>query len=714
MLLTDLCSALASRSDWLELKSAEYGLKIISESNEKYEVPEISEASTCEPLNPALILLTAPAAVGKSTAAEYMSHLLHAPILDLSTLQVGTGTLEGALSKSLGIQASADFQISLIKGHSVLLVDALDEAEVRSGQANFKAFIRGLTDTALQITDGPSMIVMSRAESAQSLQSVFKEQGLQFSCYEIEAFNQEQSERYLDKRLVEVYSNTGRESVHRKHVLPFSTARQNLFAALASAISPSKEDIWADQGVRDFLGYAPVLDVAAEYLAVDNFASLTNDFGNNSGPGLVHWNLVAAVIDQLLLREQDKFRNQFKETSPFRRYGAARLLANMYSPEEQCARLLSYVENLQLDLDVPASLPVELRDSYESAVSTQLSNHPFLRGAGWFNVIFRDYVTARSLVSPITTSTASSSIRKTLLSASWKHSPMYGYFSYSLGKTTGEDLAYCHSEEVGAIYESLKSMCESGDELFTAVVEHGNRLLASFAVTRIDVDGFTLGPIVFLTHEGTKSISFPRELSRANIYNVPDVMLGGDHISFKFGDGVYLSCRDLLIAAKDVQVYIGESGTPVLMNVGSVLSEGVKVQAETADLAIFSSDLPYPWSRYQKTIDLQGVQSDAREARALFLEFRRIILRFKNAKDGEVAVYQPMMDNLVIGENKRARSVLDFLQSIQCVKLTRSMYLLDLNEYAKLKLSRSQLRDLETSPAVSEVSRRLLAFFRNS
>ncbi|MFF8591861.1 hypothetical protein ACF061_10490 [Streptomyces sp. NPDC015220] len=714
MLLSDLCELLPSSDSWYGLVSNNYGMREVVEANANYEIPEVRELQSSDPLTPSLMLITAPAAVGKSTAAEYMSNYLKCPILDLSHLQVGDGTLDGMASRSLGIRKNAQFQEALVESRAALIVDALDEAEVRSGQANFRAFVRGVADTASQVTgDRPSLVILSRAESSRIIQETFDDRKLPFVHFEIRPFGKEQSERYLERKVTDVYQNQGKEPLHLKHVQPYGTARDGLFAVLASAITQNKADFWEEPDVQDFLGYAPVLDVAAEYLAVDNFANLGGSAIGSSDKGFGHWDLVANVINQLLLREQSKFVTQFQEVDEFKRYGTAPLLSILYTPEEQCARLLDYVENMGLDLNLPASLPAGLRECYETAADTQLSNHPFLRGDGWFNVIFRDYVTARAQSSASTSAEAAKRIRSNVLSAEWKHSPMYGFFSYSLGKSVSGDASACHSDDLGALYESFKSACEADDRLVTAIGRAGNRLAASFSIVR--GDNPSIGPLHFFTHEGTVSITFPRELSNANIWDIPEVILGGDRPSFKFGPGVYISCGDLMVSASELQAYIGRDVSPVVLHAKSLISESIRIQGDVADVILICEEhLGFPWSKYQRRLNLGGLAADARERRALYLEFRRIVLRFKDAKDREAAVYQPMMDNLVIGSNKRARTVLDYLQDIGCVKLARSMYLLDLASFAELGISRSQLRDLEMTDAAQAISRDILAFAKRA
>ncbi|MFE1770054.1 hypothetical protein [Streptomyces sp. NPDC059008] len=717
VLLSDLAQLCGVQESWVGLISDAQGVREECTPQGNYVVPEVRTVRASDPLTPSLILITAPASVGKTTAARYLSLTLKAPVLDLSTLHVGSNTLEGALWKSMGAGASGRFVEEMKAGRATLIIDALDEAEIRSGQANFHAFLHGVAETAADMSGRPAMIMLSRAESARSLTDLFNERRIQYSHFEILPFGRTQAETYLNDRMVEVYAASSKEAIHHRYVAPFEKARDALFIRLSSVISSGSSDIWNDSAVRDFLGYAPVLDVAAEFLAVDNFTTLHREFSSSdAAEGTAHWHLVAQVIDHLLIREQEKFVTQFTKTSEFESFGARRLSLTLYTPEEQCARLLDYVERVSVPVDLPAHLPERLREPYESAVHSQLANHPFLRESGWFNVIFRDYVTARSLASATMSGDSGVSIRNRLLSAEWKHSPMFAYFTHALTQVKGGSVSTCHSELFGALYESFKSMCVADDILYFTAGRKSNRIYATYAVLskRGEETQLATRPLTFASFEGNLSLTFPRELSHAEIYEVPDVMLGGEGNSFKFGPSVYISCQDLLVAAKDVQVFgAGDEGeAPVLLNVSNLISDNVRIRVESTRLHVLCEDLSYPWTQYQKKVDPTVLRSSAREAWALYLEMRRIVLRFKDAKKGEAALYQPLVDNLVIGENRRARTALDFLQYIGCVELRNSMYLLDLAEFAKLGISRPQLRDLELSPQVLTASESLVEFAR--
>lgn len=698
MLISDIARQCSVRESWPVLQSADHGVREERASDGNYVPPEVKCICDCVPLFPSIIIITAPAAVGKSTAAAFLSNRLKAPILDLALLQVGDATLEGSLIKALGGRGFVDFDDELRAGTASLIIDALDEAEIRSGQANFQAFIRGVAEKAALISEGPSIILLSRAESARAAVDLFEARKIQYAHFEIMPFNEEQANRYLDNKLVDLYELTGGAHVHMRHRAPFIEARTLLFKTLASALSETADDLWSVAGVRDFVGYAPVLDVVAEYLCVDNFNNVKHSFEAAKAlpTELPQWKLVAQVIDQLLVREQGKFVAQFSKTASSKNLSEA-LRSVLYSPEEQCARLLEYVEGITLAIELPAHLPDDRRGAYEGAVEAQLVNHPFLRGNNWFNVIFRDYVAARTLESPSLPEEAAGAVRKRLLSSGWKHSPMFGYFCYSLGRASTGRFASCHAEVFGALYESFKSVCESSERAGVFAYGAGDRMVGLFCVFGENDKAPRLGPLEFVSHVGNLSLGFPRELSNSQIYNVPDVMLGGDSLSFKMGPDVSIQCKDLLVSSSELQIYVNDADSaPVIIVASSVISDNLKIKLQAPnDLLVVCPNLTHPWNQYQRVLDLGTLQENVREAQNLYIEFRRLVLRFKDAKRGQGAVFRPLMDNIVIGENRRARVVMDYLQNIGCVEQTGSLYLLNFSAFAKLGISRAQLRDLQ-------------------
>ena len=90
-----------------------------------------------EPLSCDILLFSASAAVGKSTFAKALSATSGVPLLDLSKVLVSTDSLRGIISAEMGDMAPGNFQ----HGQFSLVIDALDEGRIVSGDNNFYEFL---------------------------------------------------------------------------------------------------------------------------------------------------------------------------------------------------------------------------------------------------------------------------------------------------------------------------------------------------------------------------------------------------------------------------------------------------------------------------------------------------------------------------------------------------------------------------------------------
>ncbi len=89
------------------------------------------------PLTCEVVILTAPAAVGKSTLARGLCSSVGIPLLDLARVRVATHSLRGILSAEMG----PDGPLKLQKGEVCIVVDALDEGRLLSGDKNLEEFL---------------------------------------------------------------------------------------------------------------------------------------------------------------------------------------------------------------------------------------------------------------------------------------------------------------------------------------------------------------------------------------------------------------------------------------------------------------------------------------------------------------------------------------------------------------------------------------------
>src|SRR5699024_10935885 len=119
-----------------------------------------------------------------------------------------------------------------------------------------------------------------------------------------------------------------------------------------------------------------------------------------SGGIAPEWTILRSLTESLLTREHTRLLEGWLDDLRRPMFPDDASIDGLYSPVEQCQRLLALVEDQQR-LELPVDLHVELRESYDTAVETQLRNHPFLASLGTFvSPIFRDYCYASVISSP--------------------------------------------------------------------------------------------------------------------------------------------------------------------------------------------------------------------------------------------------------------------------------------------------------------------------
>src|SRR5207247_7491238 len=99
----------------------------------------------------------------KSTVAKYLAATTQAPLLDLAQTHVSTNSLVGLLATD--VVRPHDPTGALQRGELSVLIDALDEGRLLSGDANFEEFLRTSWELLLQdrtISDRAKLILFGR------------------------------------------------------------------------------------------------------------------------------------------------------------------------------------------------------------------------------------------------------------------------------------------------------------------------------------------------------------------------------------------------------------------------------------------------------------------------------------------------------------------------------------------------------------------------
>jgi hypothetical protein len=377
------------------------GLEFFGDVRRDFIPPDLAEVDGSDP-GAGAVLIQAAAAAGKTTCAKAIAARSGAPLVDLAGLRVGFADFQGIPAVALGMGAAARF-FELLEGNKAAIVlDALDETSLLSGQDNLHAFVQGICQALRESKGVGNVVMLSRMDTAEWVVETFREEGVPLRRLSLEYFSKAQAEDYLDRKLDRLYGDS--RLAHRVHVKPYSDVREMVFERIAKSLGTEEPDYWSVDTVRRFLGYSPVLDAIASYLCVPNFGELNvriSDGAATVSDSVAEWRILRKLTEDLLVREKDKFLEgwSYEATVPRTEFNG-HVLA--YTPLEQCIRLLNLVEGRSTKVDLPAALPAVLKESYRRRVEKQIYEHPFISTKNdYVNSIFRDYMYALVLSNQI-------------------------------------------------------------------------------------------------------------------------------------------------------------------------------------------------------------------------------------------------------------------------------------------------------------------------
>lgn len=321
------------------------------------------------PADSKIILFSAPGATGKSALAKFISSSKKALLWDLSKEKIANHSFSGMLVESLGTKLFSEFTNGLETGDAVLVIDALDEAEMISGRVAIETLLADLRAVCIN-SICPNVILCARTETAHLIKEFYSKDStkLEISHYEISFFEETNAVEFIKKKISE-----------KKQVTPATeTWIREQFAVIKGAIGG---DVL---GTKSFLGYAPVLEALAVYFVCEpNTMRLLQNTQNST-------DAFCQIMDYILAREKSKVVEGFKQRCQ-RDFPSFNDWDKVYSDEEQIKRLADYLvfdstdyNNCRLDL------PNELSSEYGDLVATFLRDHPFVRASektAWLGLI---------------------------------------------------------------------------------------------------------------------------------------------------------------------------------------------------------------------------------------------------------------------------------------------------------------------------------------
>lgn len=274
-----------------------------------FVVPDVSQHPPIENTHTAVVLVSARAAVGKSTAAAFIADKLAAPLWDLSKLSVGHGFVAGTLIDTYNPARVPDLLKKLAIGEFAIVIDALDEARIHGGIPNqldlLMDDVAACCGTTARI--GPSFVMLGRVDTCGVAAEKLTSLGVPFSRVEVQYFDEVDARDFILRRLDSLGHTAHRGTPAQAR--DFKAALSAVFDGVVKAMNVSPASPWNDVELRRFLGYAPVLVAVAMYLKgwVDYKAMLA-DWHRKAVTG-DQWQVLCKIMNALLEREQiDKFR----------------------------------------------------------------------------------------------------------------------------------------------------------------------------------------------------------------------------------------------------------------------------------------------------------------------------------------------------------------------------------------------------------------------
>jgi hypothetical protein len=611
---TDLVKLLP-RGDEFKSDALPQGLSYVSATNPSFVEPELTVQHPVEAGQTSVILISAPGAVGKSTLAAELAARTGAVIWDLSKMQVGTQTFNGTILQAYNVEAHGVLK-RIGDGRWLFVLDALDEAQVRAGSQNFEAFLTDLATIAKDPRARPTLVLLARSDTALLIELVMESAGVKLARYTVDYFNKTQATSFIEKRLDQRRSADGKATLHRQQPKPFVQARDALFGLVYRLFDANEENAWQDQRVKDFLGYAPVLEALARYVDVPNYQAFLQELDDEAGASKDPWQFLSEIMNLLQVREQKKFSDVIAPGLAAVASGWSGL-PKLYGPGEQCARVLRY--SLRLSPPTDAALPPQVAQKYDEGLRTFLPDHPFLSGLTFTNVVFKEFVYAWGITQgdPTTGTALRTAMRDR--ESPFLPSPLFSRFVVN---TTPGETTTIDGQDFGIVYESLLARSK---EIELSLVENGELLAAQVqlgddAETELELSLLDTG----------SGIHFWRRLNHADIDVPKSVRLGLPDQRFALGPSVDVRCGELYVQSEDIEI---DTEGGVALRADSYTATGTPRlrfrDAGAGRLTVTWPDVGHPWATYRTALAAApAVLSETPRGDAL----RKLVMMFRRQR----------------------------------------------------------------------------------
>jgi hypothetical protein len=588
-----------------------------------------------DPFRSAIVPVSAPGAVGKSTLARQIAFETGTVYVDLAKAEpVGSNTLVGGLVKS-GLYDG--WQAGVVG----ILIDGLDEARLRVTQEAFEAFLRDVD----QLSSGRSVptVLFGRTGAIQDAWFVLNNTAV----LEIGYYGPEAAADFAEALLRAKRPNSAHAASERN--------------AIELLLSRLREQTEID-GDR-FAGYAPVLQAVAERVIREgNASALVAEIEAGAQPVTLH-TVVSAILD----RERSKLG-----TLPF---SDPLLMEKLYSADEQLDRLIALIYQLPPP-GMPRLSPEDAR-VYDAALKTWVPEHPFLGGRDApSSAVFDAAIAVRALKR---NNSAELALNRELARGAASANPFLAEFYAPQAK--GGELTFLPPQHIGIVYSSLRARLSLGDT--ASLLVEGPEEGAEDEILRAEVE-ITLGRrgsdrAQYLRFESDQT--GPIRLGA----QVEDIDITVPHTRVEIGPGpealliapISVQCETLSLTANRLIVETAQDRSDAAVFLEAAQYEGAITSVPIMRGAVsLSTSWPgvrgHPWTSFATS---PSPVSDPRIDEAL-RRLRKFVIAFRSHSKGNLARYRAKLDHARMTKGS-GKAVLDILLSEGILSIAGNMYVLD-------------------------------------
>ena len=637
----------------------------IIERKETYIEPTFTKVEA-DYERPAIILISAIGATGKSALAQKLSFETKLPLFDLSKHNaVGDSTMSGLLFNSFENKLGQVIP-SIKNGSFGIIIDGIDEGRSKTSEEGFYAFLDDVVKYSSSSIN-PSFVFLGRSNIMEDCWIYLSDKKIKTILITIDTFSIESARKYIDE-----YTEK-----HPDYLKQYEEVRDFILDKLKTAFSGG--DI-SQSDFMSFVGYPPVLDAIVTVLEQEkNYYNLKNQIGS-SDENDFEIKLLTDIVSYILQREKnEKVIPNIISPLLVNMSGSEQddLIKKIFNIDEQCKRLMSYCLNKPV-ASKQCFQNASLNDRYEQQLLTFFPMHPFIKDKKFRNTIFESFVVGKLIISDDPDDV------KMVLEYVSKNK--FSYHLVYLLKTMVEN----GNIPIECLHVILASAFEFASQSSSVEI---NITAPDFdedmesAQVDIEIEIY-LGD----TKESVKKFAFQSNITENSMINL------GSRLNSTFVDlpcAVHLSgatelelippiditAKTLTLNAKELLIkrshQINQEKIPaVSFDAENIEATIDKITTSDMPLHFFVSDssgITYPIINY--TVKREQLPAD-RQMAEKFIRLRRILIAFRSHSRGSFARLQDKIEHSRMLKNDLGKAVLNQLKKDNILELKNKFYYL--------------------------------------